>query len=215
MQPWNWLKKHWRRGVKWVLLAVAGSVIALLVGHYGEEILGAGDEYEGNNIRVVAESSQVNPPSNDTAREEYVCLVNEAEEAVSLTAWKLYDSAGRVNEFSDFSLEPGGSVRVHPGGRPLPNTTLDVYGSSDRPRWTNSGDTIALRNASDESIESQSYPLRADGEIGDNCGPRKRRDWDCAAFLSHAQAQAFFLTHKPARDPYELDADGDGLACEA
>lgn len=211
-----WLKKRWRRALKWVLLAVAGSVIALLVGHYGEEVLGGEKEDDpASGIRIVAESSLVNPARDDTAPEEYVCLVNEAEEGVSLTSWKLYDSAGRVNEFGRYSLEPGGSVRVHPGGRPRSDTSLDVYGSGNRPRWTNSGDTIVLRNAADESVESQSYPSRPDGEVGDNCGPRRRRDWDCTAFLSQPQAQSFYLSHQPARDPYGLDADGDGLACES
>ncbi|TMK56469.1 MAG: lamin tail domain-containing protein [Actinobacteria bacterium] len=214
MRALTWLKKRWRRATKWVLLAVVASAIALLVNHFGEEILSdEGDPASG--IHVVAESSLVNPPHHDTAAGEYVCLVNEAEEEVSLTSWKLYDSAGRINEFGQFSLEPGGSVRVHPGGRPRRNTSLDVYGDSDIPRWTNSGDTIFLRNAADERVETQSYPSRQDGDIGDNCGPQRRRDWDCTGFLSHAQAQAFFLTHRPARDPFELDADGDGLACEA
>lgn len=215
MQILNSLKKHWRRGTKWVFVAITGSIIALLVSHYGEKLLtGNSEDNLESHIRIVAESSLVNPWGRDTAQAEYVCLVNEAEKAVSLTSWKLYDSAGRVNEFGQFSLEGGGSVRVHPGGRPNPNTTLDIYGGDNSPRWTNSGDTIVLRNADDDSVESQSYPLRPDGEIGEKCGPSRRRDWDCKAFLTHEQAQSFFLAHAPNRDPYNLDADGDGLACE-
>ncbi len=137
----NRLKKHWRSAAKWVLLAIAASAIAFLVSHYGEEMLG--NEVEStSDLRVVAEASLVNPKRDDSGEKEYVCIVNEGEKPVSLTAWKLYDASGRVNEFSRFSLEPGGSVRVHPGGRPKPDTALDIYGSEDRPRWTNSGDTI-------------------------------------------------------------------------
>jgi len=207
-------KKRWRKAAKWILVTVCGSIIALLIGHYGEAILSE-DSEGGPDVRVVAEASMVNPRQGDSASGEYVCLVNEDDGPVSLTAWKLYDSVGRVNEFSRFSLEPGGSVRIHPGGRPLSDTAVDVYGDSSIPRWTNSGDTIVLRNAEDEKVESQSYPTRRDGGVSGTCGPLPRRDWDCDAFTTHAQAQSFFLTHgRPERDPYDLDTDGDGLACE-
>lgn len=214
MNARTWVKKHWRRATKWILLTAGTSIIGLLIAHYGEEFL-SGEPDDGPDVRVVAEASLVNPKWSDSASGEYVCLVNEDEEPMSLTAWKVYDSAGKVNEFSRFSLEPGGSVRIHPGGRPRPDTVYDVYGDAEAPRWTNSGDTIVLRNAEDEKVETQSYPTREDGHVNGRCGPLTRRDWDCKAFTTHAQAQAFFLTHgRPQRDPYELDADGDGLACE-
>ncbi len=40
------------------------------------------------------------------------------------------------------------------------------------------------------------------------------RDRDCADFRTHAQAQRFFERHNPGRDPYNLDGDNDGRACE-
>jgi hypothetical protein len=211
----KWLKKRWRRGAKWLLVAVAGSTVAFLVSHFGEELLAKEDDRDPG-LRIVAESSMVNPAREDSAQAEYICLVNEGDEAVSLTAWKLYDSASRVNEFSQFSLDSGESVRVHPGGRPRPNSLFDVYGTAPRPRWINSGDTIVLRDSEDEKVEEQSYPARGDGDVSENCGPAaKRSDWDCPVFSTHAQAQAFFLAQGgPKRDPYDLDADGDGLACE-
>src|SRR4051794_26193248 len=40
-------------------------------------------------------------------------------------------------------------------------------------------------------------------------------DKDCSDFGSQAAAQSYFLSHGgPRRDPSNLDADGDGLACE-
>ncbi len=45
-------------------------------------------------------------------------------------------------------------------------------------------------------------------------------DVDCADFVSFAgnpsqfQAQQFFDANNPAQDPFNLDADGDGIACE-
>ena len=42
-------------------------------------------------------------------------------------------------------------------------------------------------------------------------------DRDCEDFASQADAQRFFEANGggPARDPHRLDADGDGVACEA
>jgi len=39
-------------------------------------------------------------------------------------------------------------------------------------------------------------------------------DRDCSDFSNQAQAQHFFASHHPARDPHSLDGDGDGKACE-
>lgn len=41
-------------------------------------------------------------------------------------------------------------------------------------------------------------------------------DRDCADFANQAKAQKFFLDHGgPGSDPYNLDADADGIACES
>jgi len=40
------------------------------------------------------------------------------------------------------------------------------------------------------------------------------RDFDCSDFRTHKQAQKFFKKHHPKQDPYNLDADNDGIACE-
>jgi Spy/CpxP family protein refolding chaperone len=39
-------------------------------------------------------------------------------------------------------------------------------------------------------------------------------DRDCSDFKTHRQAQHFFETHNPRRDPNNLDGDNDGIACE-
>lgn len=50
--------------------------------------------------------------------------------------------------------------------------------------------------------------------------PQGTEDLDCGDFVSFAgnpsqfQAQQFFDANDPAQDPYNLDADGDGIACE-
>jgi hypothetical protein len=40
------------------------------------------------------------------------------------------------------------------------------------------------------------------------------RDRDCSDFSTQRQAQHFYKTHNPKRDPHRLDADHDGIACE-
>lgn len=41
-----------------------------------------------------------------------------------------------------------------------------------------------------------------------------QRDMDCSDFRSWSEAQAFYESQGPG-DPHRLDADNDGIACEA
>lgn len=45
--------------------------------------------------------------------------------------------------------------------------------------------------------------------------PIAARDYDCSDFSTHRAAQRFFKHHHPNRDPYGLDGDNDGIACES
>jgi len=46
--------------------------------------------------------------------------------------------------------------------------------------------------------------------------PASAADKDCSDFSSWRQAQTFYKRHGgPQRDPHRLDADHDGIACEA
>ena len=47
-------------------------------------------------------------------------------------------------------------------------------------------------------------------------GPARAVDYDCSDFATQAEAQNFFLSHGgPSSDPYGLDGDHDGVACES
>ncbi len=48
-------------------------------------------------------------------------------------------------------------------------------------------------------------------------GGTEARDYDCKDFKTQRQAQRFFKKHDGSRhnDPYGLDADHDGKACES
>src|SRR5690349_9728945 len=49
-----------------------------------------------------------------------------------------------------------------------------------------------------------------------SAGPAQAKDVNCTDFSNQAAAQSFFLSHGgPTSDPYGLDADGDGIACES
>jgi flagellar basal body-associated protein FliL len=39
-------------------------------------------------------------------------------------------------------------------------------------------------------------------------------DKDCSDFATQREAQIFYEANNPASDPHNLDADGDGIACE-
>lgn len=45
--------------------------------------------------------------------------------------------------------------------------------------------------------------------------PPPGQDKDCSDFDNQAAAQKFFLDHDPDHDPYGLDSDYDGIACES
>jgi len=40
------------------------------------------------------------------------------------------------------------------------------------------------------------------------------KDYDCSDFATQQEAQHFFEAHNPDEDPYDLDRDNDGIACE-
>lgn len=166
-----WIKKHWKAAVLFVLAAIATTIIGFPVTHYGEELLGWGDGNSKPPVKIDAAASLVNPARDESGATEYVCLVNKGDSAVDLTGWKLYDAEGVVNELSQFSLPPHGSVRVHPGGGSEHDTPHDIFGGEDRALWNNTGDTITLRDAADERVDSQTYSAREDGEVSGICGP--------------------------------------------
>jgi hypothetical protein len=217
-------KKSWREEGKTVVIAI---VVAFLTAAAGD---GAHRLFGGNGlplpslpkVLIDAEASLINPKGAENGAMEYVCLISESEDPVGMADWRLYDSEGKVDELSQFSLEPGMSVRVHPGGRGSQSNTIhDIYGNEDSHRWNNEGDTATLLNAHGEEIDSREFPARRDGDVSGNCGPPPdsdlggRGEKDCSSFSTHAEAQAFFVSHRPGEDPYGLDADNDGVACES
>ncbi len=156
------------RAVKLVLAPLLVVVVGFFV---VRGIEGCDEPPPGPDVRIDAAASSVNPEGDEDPAAEYVCLVNEGEEAVSLTGWKLTDAEGIVNSLPQFSLAPRATVRVHPGGgESLADTSHDLYGGKGA-SWNNGGDTISLFDADGVEVDSRVYPERDDGEVRGTCGP--------------------------------------------
>jgi hypothetical protein len=68
--------------------------------------------------------------------------------------------------------------------------------------------TVVVRRQSPDTDDDSN-----DQDNGDGDGSFEDRD--CPDFLTHAEAQAFFLDEGgPDEDPHDLDRDHDGIACE-
>lgn len=86
-------------------------------------------------------------------------------------------------------------------------------------RWGSiNGPTSSAAPGSSDSTPAPA-PTTSSGSTGFYTPPAwdGHSDVDCADFDSHAQAQSFFIGTGGSRayDPYRLDGDNDGLACES
>jgi hypothetical protein len=72
------------------------------------------------------------------------------------------------------------------------------------------------------AVRSRGGPWRRGRGAGGGSGGARvraaagRGDRDCSDFGSQGEAQRFFIANGgPASDPYKLDRDNDGIACES
>lgn len=159
---------------RWLSLSLKEIAIGLIVTIVGGialyliiEAIDGTDEPP--KVRIDTAASLVNPSGYDNPAEEYICLVNEGEDAVELTGWELTDAEGIVNVLPLSSLEPRATVRVHPGGGDeRADTASDLYGSEGT-TWNNGGDTVTLYDADGAEVDSESFAERDDGEVRGDC----------------------------------------------
>lgn len=160
--------RKWRIGVA---IGLAGLALAVLVPvGIAECWLGVGScPAPLPEVRIDIPSSMLNAPGYDNPSDEYICLVNADDVPVNLTDWKLREGNGDlVNTLPSFSLAAGAEVRVHPGeGR---DSAHDIFGTSGRAVWTNSGDSVTLVDASGEEIASTSYGSEEEHRPASACG---------------------------------------------
>lgn len=83
-------------------------------------------------------------PEGGELEGEYVQLVNQGTETVSLDNWSLTDRIGHIYRFSDFSLGPSEGVKLWT--RIGTDTKTDLYWRHIVPIWNNTGDTATLRD---------------------------------------------------------------------
>ncbi|AKI97662.1 lamin tail domain-containing protein [Kosmotoga pacifica] len=88
---------------------------------------------------------------------EIVHIKNLGTASVNLIGWKLKDDSNYfVYTFPNFTLDPGGEVRVYSGKSPMPEGENNLWWSG-RFIWNNSGDTAYLYDSAGATVSTYSY----------------------------------------------------------
>jgi micrococcal nuclease len=99
-----------------------------------------------------------NPPGPDDERlnDENVTIANRGEAVVNLAGWTLRDESSQNRYvFGAVTLTPGDGVTVKTGcGTDRPGT---LHWCSDRPVWSNTGDTVMLQDTSGNMVDRWTY----------------------------------------------------------
>jgi competence protein ComEC len=85
---------------------------------------------------------------------EYVCFRSYDGRAINMTGWLVKDNVGLRYTFPTFVLPPGAVVTLHSGHGQ--NTATDLYRGGGL-IWNNDGDTVYLRDASDNEVDTYTY----------------------------------------------------------
>lgn len=120
------------------------------------------------DVRISLPDSRLNPAGDESPSEEYVCLVNREDDAVSLAGWELRDADERINMLPDVTLGGGAAIRVHPG--PGRNSGADVYRETKSRHWVNDGGEISLYDDKGEEIDRVGYGPRGQDDGSGECG---------------------------------------------
>lgn len=180
VRSWRQRRRERREGLKpdekggwlgWVRRLTPGDWInlALLVLSVGGIVVAAVRcSDDPPDVGISLADSRLNPAEYDEPGDEYVCVVSHEDDPVSLAGWELRGAERRINVLPDFTLEPGASVRVHPGeGR---NSRRDLYGEKGSPEWRNEGGQISLLDSEGQEVDAVGYGERKDGDGSGECG---------------------------------------------
>jgi hypothetical protein len=85
---------------------------------------------------------------------EVVLIKSKTDASLSLTNWRLEDSAGNVYIFPELTLNKGGAVQVHTAAGV--NTVIDLFWGRDAAVW-HEGETVLLLDA--QRIERARYTI--------------------------------------------------------
>jgi len=104
---------------------------------------------------------EYDPPGPDDERlnDEYVTITNDGAKPLNLAGWTLRDESSRNRySFKGLNLKPGEAVTVRTGcGEDRPDT---VYWCSERPIWSNGGDTAILQDRHGNVVDRWTYAGR-------------------------------------------------------
>ena len=89
---------------------------------------------------------------------EYVEITNSGTQPVDLAGWSVTGSRGDEQYMfpTDYSLAPGAGVRLHSGDGGVDSPPTDIYWTS-KTVWNNQGETVYLRDALGNLMDSYSY----------------------------------------------------------
>ena len=101
---------------------------------------------------------QANAPGNDNENPngEWVEIVNEGSEAVSLESYSIKDAATHIYTFPAFTLQPGATVRLYSGQGQDDASSL-YWGLAGDAVWNNGGDSAFLRDSEGHLVDSYAY----------------------------------------------------------
>jgi hypothetical protein len=106
------------------------------------------------NIRVDPPCCKFDSGTAQDPTGEYVCFRSYDERAINMTGWLVRDNVGLRYTFPTFVLPPGAVVKLHSGHGQ--NTATDLYRGGGL-IWNNDGDTVYLRDASGNEVDTYSY----------------------------------------------------------
>lgn len=133
-------------------LSLSEAAFAEGAGMWGFGVCGAATITDGD-VRIVA--VEPDPPGRDEERlgDELVVIENTSERTIDLSGWTLRDdsTANRYLFPADATLDAGAELTISVGCGTDDDRTR--YWCSDRPVWSNGGDSVLLLDASGNVVD--------------------------------------------------------------
>lgn len=105
---------------------------------------------------LVLDAVHEHRPGGGSGQDEHVALVNDGDEPLDLSGWRLRNEAGRTYRFPGGTvLDPGQTIRVHSGdGR---DGAGELYWGADEPIWRARGDAVIVETPDGQRALEAAY----------------------------------------------------------
>jgi hypothetical protein len=116
------------------------------------------DSGSGRSGTLSVTEIHANAEGDDYANlnDEYLVFMNTGNDSLDLTGGTLHDEADHEYAFPEgFTLSAGESVTLHTGTGT--DDDADLYWGASSPIWNNTGDTVAVTDASGSTIVTKDY----------------------------------------------------------